>query len=165
MITHHHQSSHWHWYGLHLTFLVTIDNGHCCCHSDRTWLWQMTIQWCWYNFSWLHGISKFLLLQDYGRSRALCGCSFVLMSHGYHNDRWKNSIHNTSRNVKLKCITGPHHEFINFVAVFVAGLQVSSMKLVTYFSVFKLWLTLRASASAVAPEPPILFPSRLWKSE
>ena len=41
------------------------------------------------------------------------------------------------------------------------------MELVTYytsyFSVFKLWFTLRASASADAPESPILFNSRLWK--
>ena len=34
----------------------------------------------------------------------------------------------------------------------------------TYFSVFKLWFTLSASASAVAPLSPILFNSRLWKS-
>ena len=41
----------------------------------------------------------------------------------------------------------------------------------TYFSVSKLWFTLRASASAVAPESPILFGKRspiifsprLWK--
>ena len=36
-------------------------------------------------------------------------------------------------------------------------------RIVTYFSVFKLWFTLRASASAVAPESPILFHSRLWE--
>ena len=35
--------------------------------------------------------------------------------------------------------------------------------IVTYFSVVKLWFTLRASASAVAPESPIPFHSRLWK--
>ena len=34
-------------------------------------------------------------------------------------------------------------------------------KIVTYFSVFKLWFTLRASASAEAPESLII--SRLWK--
>ena len=34
---------------------------------------------------------------------------------------------------------------------------------VTYFSVFKLWLTLRVSANAEAPDSLILFPSRLWK--
>ena len=33
----------------------------------------------------------------------------------------------------------------------------------SYFSVFKLWFTLRASASAMAPDSPILFLSRLWK--
>ena len=32
-----------------------------------------------------------------------------------------------------------------------------------YFNIFKFWFTLRASASAVAPELPTLFPSRLWK--
>ena len=36
-------------------------------------------------------------------------------------------------------------------------------RIVTYFSVLKVWFTLRASARAVAPEPPILFPPRLWK--
>ena len=36
-------------------------------------------------------------------------------------------------------------------------------KTVTHFSVFKLWFTLSASASAVAPESPILFHPRLWK--
>ena len=36
-------------------------------------------------------------------------------------------------------------------------------KIVTYFSVFKLWFTLSTSASAVAPESPTLFPPRLWK--
>ena len=35
--------------------------------------------------------------------------------------------------------------------------------IVTYFSTFKLWFTLRASASAEAPDSPILFSSRLWK--
>ena len=35
--------------------------------------------------------------------------------------------------------------------------------LVTYFSVFKLWFTLRAPASADAPDSPIPFHSRLWK--
>ena len=34
----------------------------------------------------------------------------------------------------------------------------------TYFRVFKLWFTLRASARVVAPESPISFLSRLWKS-
>ena len=33
----------------------------------------------------------------------------------------------------------------------------------SYFSVFKLWFTLRASARAATPETPILFLSRLWK--
>ena len=36
---------------------------------------------------------------------------------------------------------------------------------IRYFSVFKLWFTLRALASAVAPESPISFCPRLWKSE
>ena len=36
-------------------------------------------------------------------------------------------------------------------------------KIVTYFSVFKLWFTLSASASAIAAESPTLFDSRLWK--
>ena len=39
----------------------------------------------------------------------------------------------------------------------------TSFLLVTYFSVFKLWFTLRAPASADAPESPITFPPRLWK--
>ena len=33
----------------------------------------------------------------------------------------------------------------------------------TYFSVFKLWFTLKTSASAEAPESPTLLDSRLWK--
>ena len=33
----------------------------------------------------------------------------------------------------------------------------------TYFSVFNLWFTLRVSASAEAPECPIVLCSRLWK--
>ena len=40
------------------------------------------------------------------------------------------------------------------------------VRIVTYFSVVRLWFTLRASASAAVPELPILFhalPSRLWK--
>ena len=36
-------------------------------------------------------------------------------------------------------------------------------RIVTYFSVVKLWFTLRVSASAMAPESPIPFPSTLWK--
>ena len=36
-------------------------------------------------------------------------------------------------------------------------------RIVTYFSVVKLWFTLRASARAVAPDSPILFHPRLWK--
>ena len=36
-------------------------------------------------------------------------------------------------------------------------------RIVAYSSVVKLWLTLRASASAVAPKIPILFHVRLWK--
>ena len=35
----------------------------------------------------------------------------------------------------------------------------------TYFSVVKLWFTLRASASAVAPDSPIPLRPRLWKSK
>ena len=35
----------------------------------------------------------------------------------------------------------------------------------TYFSVVKLWFTLRASASAVAPDSPIPLCSRLLKSK
>ena len=34
---------------------------------------------------------------------------------------------------------------------------------VIYFSVFKLWFTLRASASVEAPESPTVLDSRLWK--
>ena len=37
------------------------------------------------------------------------------------------------------------------------------MRIATYFSVFKLWFTLRASANAVAPSEVILFCLRLWK--
>ena len=36
-------------------------------------------------------------------------------------------------------------------------------KIVTYCSVFKLWFTLRASASSAAPESPTVLDSRLWK--
>ena len=36
-------------------------------------------------------------------------------------------------------------------------------RIVTYFSVVKLWFTLRASARAVAPDSPIPFVPRLWK--
>ena len=36
-------------------------------------------------------------------------------------------------------------------------------RIVTYFSTFKLWFSLRAPASAVAPESSILFHSRLWQ--
>ena len=38
---------------------------------------------------------------------------------------------------------------------------VTPMDFSNYFSVVKLWFTLRASASAVAPESPISFPPRL----
>ena len=37
------------------------------------------------------------------------------------------------------------------------------VRIVTYSSVVKLWFTLRASASAAAPDSPIPFPRRLWK--
>ena len=37
------------------------------------------------------------------------------------------------------------------------------VRIVTYSSVIKLWFTLRASASAAAPESPISFSQRLWK--
>ena len=37
------------------------------------------------------------------------------------------------------------------------------IKIVTYFSVFKFWFTLRAPASSEAPESPTLLDSRLWK--
>ena len=36
-------------------------------------------------------------------------------------------------------------------------------KIVTYFSIFKLWFTLKASCSAAAPLFPILFDSSLWE--
>ena len=36
-------------------------------------------------------------------------------------------------------------------------------QVVTYFNDFKVWFTLRASASAVAPQSPISFNSRLLK--
>ena len=42
-------------------------------------------------------------------------------------------------------------------------LGLHRVKIVTYFRVFKLWFTLSASASAVAPESPTLFHPRLWK--
>ena len=35
---------------------------------------------------------------------------------------------------------------------------------VTYFSVFNIWFTLRVSARAEAPESSIVFPPRLWKN-
>ena len=38
----------------------------------------------------------------------------------------------------------------------------NSYPAVTYCTVFKVWFTLRASTSAVAPESSTLFPSRLW---
>ena len=72
-------------------------------------------------------------------------------------------------NVKLICITVIQHEIISSFCSLI-GSQVNSMKcgtsylLVTYFSVSKLWFTLRPSASAAAPEPPIPLLSRLWKS-
>ena len=47
--------------------------------------------------------------------------------------------------------------------IYLVFLGVYGAWIVTYFSVFKLWFTLRPSASAVAPEPPIPLPSRLWK--
>ena len=37
-------------------------------------------------------------------------------------------------------------------------------RIVTHSSVVKLWFTLRASARAVAPESPIPFTIRLWKT-
>ena len=39
--------------------------------------------------------------------------------------------------------------------------SITRYLVVTYFSVFKLWFTLRVSASAAAPESSILFHSRL----
>ena len=41
--------------------------------------------------------------------------------------------------------------------------HLSGVRIVAYFSVVKLWFTLRALASAAAPDTPILFPQRLWK--
>ena len=37
------------------------------------------------------------------------------------------------------------------------------VKVVAYFRIFKLWFTLRVSASAVAPVSLIVFHSRLWE--
>ena len=48
---------------------------------------------------------------------------------------------------------------INVLLICLLGL----FTIVTYFSTFKLLFTLRASASAEAPDSPIAFPSRLWR--
>ena len=45
--------------------------------------------------------------------------------------------------------------------IYLAFLGVYGAWIVTYCSVFKLWFTLRASASPVAPESLIPLPSRL----
>ena len=40
-------------------------------------------------------------------------------------------------------------------------IELYGARIVTYVSVVKLWFTIKVSASAVAPESPILFPKRL----
>ena len=76
------------------------------------------------------------------------------------------------RNVNFICITVQDEIISSLCSLTGSKFKVTSSYvmwkyylLVTYFSVLKLWFTLRASASAEAPEAPILFSSRLWKSE
>ena len=52
---------------------------------------------------------------------------------------------------------------IELVIILHHRLYIISYLIVTYFSVFKLRFTVRASASAMAPESPISFLSRLCK--
>ena len=56
------------------------------------------------------------------------------------------------RGVIIELIIILHHRF-----------YIISYIIVTYFSVFKLWFTVRALANALAPESSISFLSRLWK--
>ena len=51
------------------------------------------------------------------------------------------------------------------VPCFLWNLHCVKLIFVTYFRVVKLWFTARASASAAAPDSPILFHARLWKRE
>ena len=68
------------------------------------------------------------------------------------------SCHSTRRPHRGHCYPGQPYHAHNTLLVLQYGARI-----VTYFSVVKLWFTLRASARAVAPESPIVFPSILRK--
>ena len=69
------------------------------------------------------------------------------------------SRHSTRRKHRDHCHPGQPYHVHNTLLVGQYGVRI-----VTYFSVVKLWFTLRASASAVAPDFPIPFRLRLWKT-
>ena len=68
------------------------------------------------------------------------------------------SCHSTRRPHRDHRHPGQPHHAHNTLLISQYGARI-----ITYFSVVKLWFTLRASASAEAPESPISFPSRLWR--
>ena len=68
------------------------------------------------------------------------------------------SCHSTRGPHRDHCHPGQPYHAHNTLLVGQYGTRI-----VTYFSVVKLWFTLRASARTVAPDSPILFLQRLWK--
>ena len=57
-------------------------------------------------------------------------------------------------------VTQDNHIMLITLFLYVGQYRV---RIATYSSVVKIWFTLRASASALAPDSPILLPPRLWK--
>ena len=68
------------------------------------------------------------------------------------------SCHSTRRPHRDHCHPGQPYHAHNTLLESQYGVRI-----VTYSSVVKVWFTLRASASAAAPESPISLSSRLWK--
>ena len=70
------------------------------------------------------------------------------------------SLPSPRRPYRGQCHPGqPYHVHIHCIL----GLYIRTIKIVAYFSVFKLRFTLRAPASAEAPGSPTLLDPRLWK--
>ena len=120
---------------------------HCCCHSNIN---KRCVQY-----------SMFLLLVYW----QLLMLVWLQLEVSILWGKWQQLlipviIHSTRRPHRDHCYPGQPHPVHNTLLI---GQYEATI--LTYLSVVKLWFTLRASASAAAPESLILFPPRLWKTE
>ena len=119
---------------------------HCCCHSKRSAIQKV------YVCYWQHRPPMLLV-------NSLNWSIFVYLQMSILWEMWvatRTSLPNPRRSHRSHCHPGQQYH-VHILCIWVL------YKIVTYFSVFKLRFTLRAPASAEAPESPTLLDSRLWK--